>query len=47
MVATEMDVSKVAVLVQQGGHLLDHTVVDVAIAGKFWACCTETILIYR
>ena len=34
MVATEMDVSKVAVLVQQGGHHLDHIVVNVDIAGK-------------
>ena len=34
MVATEIDVSKVAVLVQQGGHLLDHIVVNVEIAGK-------------
>lgn len=34
MVATEMGVSEVAVLVWQGGHLLDHIVVDVAIAGK-------------
>ncbi len=34
MVATETDVSKVAVLVQQGGHLLDHIVVNVEIAGK-------------
>ena len=34
MVATEMDLSKVAVLVQQGGHLLDHIVVNVEIADK-------------
>ena len=45
MVATEMDVSKVAVLVQQGGHLLDHIVVDIAIVGKSWVCRSEIILI--
>lgn len=34
MVATEIDVSKVSVLVQQGGNLLDHIVVNVEMAGK-------------
>ena len=42
MVATERDVSKVAVLVQQGGHLLDHIVVDVAVAGKCLGCLASS-----